>query len=354
MRTFIACCPGILSLILLAGCAESPPAAEPTPPSAAGKPALRMSTAGVGTGLYNRIVYWLADSLVSEGVEVSTWPEYSGSTVGRGFRDGLLRLANGSTDLAVANSVGLARMATRGVGMFKAPVSFRAIAVLPEHDWAVFGVDASLGIRTFADLRDKKVPLRLATGYLNGDNLVGFLAMELLRRHGIKADAESGWEFMTGNPMGDYGSGKANAWFNEAAFPRFLKEPLVKRPAALLSVEPEVARQIEEELGVPSQHIAPNTYPGQAEPLIALDFSGFILAVRPDMDEKLAYELARMVVEKRQVLDDATAYSGIRVASEPGGVAARPFAIEPKTAAKTPVPLHPGAERYYREHGYLD
>jgi len=352
-------CSGILGLLLLAGCAaESPPAVETETSAApaARETTVRMSTAGVGTGFYNRIVYWLGESLVRDGAEVTVWPEYRGSLTGRGFRDGVLRLADRRTDLAVVNSHGLAKMAFRGNGLFDRPLPIRAIAVLPEHDWAVFGVDASLGIRSFADLREQGVGLRVATGYTDGDNLVGFLVTEVLRRHGIDASApDSGWEFISGGEgvRRNYESGETNAWFNEAAFPQVWNPILAERPTAYLSIEPEVAREFEEELGVISQTVPAGTYPGQDEPILALDFSGFILGVHEDMDDDLAYLLARTVVEHREEIDETMEFGGLGIRAGMIMVS-RPFAIDPRTAADTPIPLHPGAERYYREQGYLE
>jgi TRAP-type uncharacterized transport system substrate-binding protein len=127
----------------------------------------------------------------------------------------------------------------------------------------------------------------------------------------------------------------------------------MKRPAALLSINPEVARQIEEELGVRSITVPPGTYPGQDQPLLALDFSGFIIGVREDANEDLAYRLARIVVEKREDLDRSLQFGPIRVVTGLN-VVAEPYAIDPAAVAKTTVPIHPGAIRYYREKGLME
>jgi uncharacterized protein len=345
------------ALLFLCGCTSAPPSTERVEVSEPKSAGLRISTAGVGAGNYTRVAYWLADSLVKESPDLSVWPEFRGNLVGRGFRDGLLRLADRQTDIALINSHGVAAMALKGAGMFEKPIPLRAVAVIPEDDWCVFVVDAALGVRSFKDLREKKVPLKLATGYLDGDSAIGFLALELLKRHGIDPEEFKSWggQFMSGGPnasRAEYESGAADAWFQEAAFPEVLAGTLKKRPAAVLSIDPEVARQMEEELGVASITVPPGTYPGQDQPLIALDFSGFIVGVREDATEDLAYRLARIVVEKREELDRLQQFGPIRVVTA-FNVVAEPYAIDPANVAKTTVPLHPGAIRYYREKGLM-
>ena len=59
-----------------------------------------------------------------------------------------------------------------------------------------------------------------------------------------------------------------------------------------------------------------------------------VLICRQDADEELVYELTRTLFEVRKHL---TAETG------------RPQWVDLKQASATPIPLHPGAARYYRE-----
>src|SRR5947207_12825155 len=80
-------------------------------------------------------------------------------------------------------------MAMRGSGLFSEPFpSLRALATFPHHDWLLFAIDQSLGVRTFAELKERKPPIRLTTGFVEGDNVVGLFALELLKRHRIEPD----------------------------------------------------------------------------------------------------------------------------------------------------------------------
>ena len=59
---------------------------------------------------------------------------------------------------------------------------------------------------------------------------------------------------------------------------------------------------------------------------------------RADMPDAVAYDIARAVDRNRAALKWYV----------------RPYSYDPETAWRDPVvPLHPGAERYYREKGYI-
>ena len=84
--------------------------------------------------------------------------------------------------------------------------------------------------------------------------------------------------------------------------------------------------------------IPAGTYDGQDEAVPTLAITN-ILVTSSDVDEELAYQMTKQMFEH---LGELTAAHN----------AAK--AIDPKTAAKNlPVPLHPGAERYYKEAGLL-
>ena len=84
----------------------------------------------------------------------------------------------------------------------------------------------------------------------------------------------------------------------------------------------------------------PKWFPNQARPVAAADM-GTVLIARQDLEEDLAYVITKTVCESRDEMVKAH----------------RAWAsFEPETAwqiEKTGVPLHPGAERYYRERGWL-
>ena len=96
-----------------------------------------------------------------------------GSGSGAAFRP-WLRLATGSAilveqvaagdgfDLAFVNPSALLTQAYRGVGLFRAPLPVRIVAVYPSWDRFVFMVHPRTGIRSLADIKAKRYPLRVS------------------------------------------------------------------------------------------------------------------------------------------------------------------------------------------------
>jgi len=85
-----------------------------------------------------------------------------------------LRLATGSAilaeqvakgdgvELAFVNPSALLTQAYRGVGLFSAPLPVRIIAVYPSWDRFVFMIHPRTGLRSLADIKAKRYPLRLS------------------------------------------------------------------------------------------------------------------------------------------------------------------------------------------------
>ena len=101
-----------------------------------------------------------------------------------------------------------------------------------------------------------------------------------------------------------------------------------------------VPAKIAEKLGAPfaAAEIPAGTYDGQDAAVPTLAITN-ILVTSAEVDEELAYQMTKQLFENLPEL-----------------VAAHNAAegINPETAGKNlPVPLHPGAERYYKEAGLL-
>lgn len=107
-------------------------------------------------------------------------------------------------------------------------------------------------------------------------------------------------------------------------------------PIQMVAVPPDVA----EKLGPPyiSAQIPAGTYEGQSEAVNTVAVRN-ILVTHADVPEEIAYQMTKQLFEN---LDEMV--SAHKAAK----------AIQLETATKgVPVPLHPGAERYYKEKGLL-
>ena len=84
--------------------------------------------------------------------------------------------------------------------------------------------------------------------------------------------------------------------------------------------------------------IPAGTYPGQDEDVPTLAITN-ILVTSSDVSDELAYQMTKLLFENLDQLKAAHAAAG---------------AIDLETAIKNaPIPLHPGAERFYKEQGLL-
>src|SRR3954449_1129827 len=70
--------------------------------------------------------------------------------------------AGGGVGLAFVNPSALLTQAYRGVGLFRTPLPVRIVAVYPSWDRFVFMVHPRTGIRSLADIKSKRYPLRVS------------------------------------------------------------------------------------------------------------------------------------------------------------------------------------------------
>ena len=115
-----------------------------------------------------------------------------------------------------------------------------------------------------------------------------------------------------------------------------IKDLAVSVPITVVAVPAEVA----EKLGAPfmAATIPAGTYEGQTADVPTLAITN-ILVTNSDVSDELAYEMTKQLFEN---LDTMTA----------AHAAAKAIAAD-KGAKGLPIPLHPGAEKYYKEKGLL-
>ncbi|AIU66254.1 C4-dicarboxylate ABC transporter substrate-binding protein [Vibrio coralliilyticus] len=105
----------------------------------------------------------------------------------------------------------------------------------------------------------------------------------------------------------------------------------------ILSFTDEQIKQANQEYDIWTKYEIPaNTYPGVDKPITTIAQPNF-LAVRDDIPEEDVYQLTKAIYENLSFLQ------GIHKAT-------KAMALEKGTSG-LPVPLHPGAARYYREMG---
>ncbi len=278
-----------------------------------------------------------------------------GSGSGERFRP-WLRLASGSAILAegvvkgdveaaFVNPSALLTQAYRGVGLFKTPLPVRIICNYPSWDRFVMAFHPRTGIRSVADIKAKKYPLRVSVREDPTHSTI-VLIDQIFALHGFKlADIESwgGKLVLCGGPgderrrLQPMARGEIDAVFDEG-----IKVWLNEALAAGLEPIGFDASEYEQlgKLGWRRVTIPKLVFPGLPHDVDTIDFSGWPIYCNASLPEQTAYDICAAVAARE---------AEIPWEKMSGGNAIQ--AVTETDATPMDVPLHPGAERWLREHG---
>ena len=263
----------------------------------------------------------------------------------------IVAVARGEISLAWVNPSVLLTMAYRGKGPFRKRAPLRAVAVFPSHDVVAFAVHASTGIMSLSQIKQERFPLRLSTRRVAQGNLkensTMFTVMAVMRSAGFTLADIKKWGGkiqLTARPSdplrrASIESGAVNAIFDEGI--KSWGQTALDNGFRYLPVEGAVLKPLAA-MGYRSVMMSKLGFRGMSEDVTTLDFSGWPMIVRADMPNDVAYALCE-AIEKRKDSIPTDNYKPLDVAQ---------LCINDDEAPYH-VPLHPGAKRFYREHGYL-
>ena len=285
-----------------------------------------------------RVCGWLGQELTDRsmpGTRIAIWN-------GRGFTDNVRAVGDRRVDLAVATPAAFVTAALDGRGEYAGDAypGLRALGVVPQRDRLVVAVSRTLGVRSFAELRARKPALRLTTSGYDGVNHVGTAMHEVLTRSGVDVLGWGGSLLEHERPfecLDDVLEGRADAIVHEAVM-----LPGWQAMAAgmtFLDIEKPVLDSLERDFGWPSAVVPAGYFPGAPE-IQTLDFSDFLVVVRDDLPEDVAYALAWILGETRHQLERQYAHL-------PPDRSPVTYPLDRHTMGLAPIPLHPGAARYY-------
>lgn len=304
-----------------------------------------------GRANFHRICSWLSCEIADRSgpmtrIEIANFDH--------GGWDALKAVHEARADMCIATPACALPRALDGSGIFAghAMPSLRALGTVPQDDRLLLAIDPAFGVSTMDELRAKRPPLKLAASRNNGYNLIGYAAAEWLKAHGLSEEIIRSWGgemIYSERPeqsLERAALGKANAVLQEAIMMPWWRR-VIDAGMIVVPAEGQALKRMEQELGWPSRELEANYFAGQAEAVPALDFSDFVLVVRSDMPEDVAHLLTWCLVERRELIESQ--YRHIPSKQSPVN-----YPFDPVKMARTPLPLHPGAERYYREAGHLD
>lgn len=317
-------CGGVVARISLTLTVVAAPAACGAPPSdpsakAAGPSAIRLAQSDEGVALLAAVREALARAVPGLGLEVLD--SSAGVTNLQLLQRGEVDVASTFADIAYMASIG------QLPGMPEPFHHLRAIAALPVRELQVVVAPGS-GIQSIRDLRGRRVSLGPpGTG-------IALTAGLLLRAFGIDAGDIRGEQLTFEQASRAIVAREIDAGFWGGRFPNANIATALSHGARLLQVVgPEIERFREEYPFLRATIIPPGAHPGVERSVHTVGVDR-ILVCRADLDERVVYALTTAFFQAV-----TTAGRGIRMY--------RGFHMG--RAAATPLPLHPGAARYYRE-----
>jgi len=235
-------------------------------------------------------------------------------------------------------------MAVRGVGPFQKKSSLRALAVFPSWDRLVIAVSPRLGVNSMEELIAKKPKMRVSVAI---NDCVDFAIKFLLKAHGISQNHFIKWGgkvdavVRPSNPHRREGiiSGKLDMVIDEGM--DSWGDVAVQHGMKFLSYSEPVLRKLEK-YGFQRARLDHGRIDGINDPTTVVDFSGWPIVVHRNFPDDLAYHIVGVLDKIREDIPyDATEAPSMKQL------------CTNTEAGPLDFPLHPGAERYYRDKGYL-
>ena len=267
-----------------------------------------------------------------------------------GFRE-IEAVAEGKFSVAWVNPSVLLTMAYRGKGPFRRRLSLRALAVFPSYDVMGFAVHESTGITSLSQIKKERFPLKLSTRIVTQkalrENSTMLTVAAVMRAAGFTFEDLRKWGgkiHLASRPSDparreSIESGAVNAIFDEGI--KSWSRTALESGFRFLPVEGAVLKKMVA-MGFRPADMTKARFPGMIKDVTTLDFSGWPMIVRTDMPDEQAYAICQAIEQRKDVIPTDN-YKPLDMAQLCANDEETPY----------DVPLHKGAERFYRERGYL-
>lgn len=263
--------------------------------------------------------------------------------------DGISRVVSGEIDLAFINPSAMLAVACKGGGAsFTTPQPVRTVAVLPSPDQCMFAVRTETGLTHIEDIGREKYPLKLRLRGVKNHCLHNMLD-DLCAAAGFSlSDIESwGGEVQKVGGLPWFGTpkfealaqGEITAIFDEGVY-RWAGAVTSAGITALKMAE-DTAQKLEA-MGYRRNTLSRADYPTLPDDILTLDFSGWPVFVREDADDDFVRRICAGLEARKSVIP----WEG------EGPLPLDQMCID-SAAAPLGAPLHPAAEKFWTEQGYL-
>ncbi len=310
-------------LLVAGGCTDRPGLAAMAREDPAPERSLLLLT-GPSTGAYAPLGQALADAYNKRVPRLRVTAQ---STDGpRGAGENAQLLENGKADLGFSRADLAFQVFRRSAGAGAAGSHLRSIAVLYTNAMHVLVRRAS-GITRGEDIRGHRLQV-------TEDGSGGALPRFVLEAYGLTLNDVQSVDNPR-NALARLKSGDLDVRVFASAYPLpGIDDVGESSEVALLSLSAEVVERLRSRFSFFKPAVIPKgTYRGQSADVQTVGIDGLLLC-RDTMPEDLVYELTRGLFEA--INEQSPAQNFTRL-------------INTTNAPATPVPLHPGAARYYRE-----
>ncbi|WP_126424924.1 TAXI family TRAP transporter solute-binding subunit [Brevibacillus marinus] len=199
------------------------------------------------------------------------------------------------------------------------------------------------GLTSIKDLKEKKVPVRLMA--INVGSLGEFATRQVLEQYGLTYDEIK----QNGGSVTHTTFDVIQTAFQDGQADMFIQvitkghqavsEIALTTPVTLVSLEDEIVEKLKT-YGYQAATLPAGSFKGQDQPVNTIGLTT-VLIVNEDFPEDLAYHLTKALAENKPALE-----AGHKALS----------VFQPETAWQADnlgIPLHPGAEKYYKEKGWM-
>jgi uncharacterized protein len=200
-----------------------------------------------------------------------------------------------------------------------------------------------LGIGSVREIRERKLPVKVYTQPVGA--LGEFAGRQLLRAAGLSYNDIKSWGGSTQHVgynviIDAFKDGRADLLF-AVVTPKHpsVSEIVSSVDVEFLGLDADTAKALLP-LGYTAATMPPDTFKNQSKPVSTVGFPT-VLITNKDLPEPVAYTVTKTVIENKDAL--VRAHAGLAE-------------FDPRTAwqpDKVGIPLHPGAERAYREKGWM-
>ncbi len=268
-----------------------------------------------------------------------------------GFRDNIMRVVRKELSLLWINPNAPLAQAYRGCAPFVEPLPLRAIAVFPSWDATVIAVHESTGITSIEEIRARRFPLRVSTREtitppFDQDTTM-FAVTTILAAAGFSLDDIRAWGGSI-HPVARPSDPRRSDAISKGAIDAIFDEGVlswgqyaIERGFRFLPIEGALRDRVIA-AGYDMTTLTRDRLPGLPHPVSSMDFSGWPMIVHAEMPDDVAYALCE-AIEARKLLIPTDNYRPLDLAQL--------CSIGEETPRG--APLHPGAERFYRDRGYL-